>query len=88
VRGILRPVVEARENRNQRLYEAALQMRELIGAGIIDRTSVEELLFMAMELNNYVTEKERGAERAQKTIQSGLDAQRYGYRGNIQSFRP
>jgi hypothetical protein len=78
-RGVLRPVVEARQDRNQTCYRAALQFRELIRDGIITRSAVEELLFMAMELNNYTREKERGAEKARATIQSGLDAERYGY---------
>jgi hypothetical protein len=78
VRGILRPVVEARENRNQSCYWAALQFRELINANIISRTDVEELLFMCMELNGYVEEKVNGAWRASRTIRSGLNARRYG----------
>jgi hypothetical protein len=78
VSGILRPAAEARENRNRELYEAALQFRELIGANIIGRTSVEELLFMAMEINGYVEEKLNGAYRAKGTIKSGLNAKRYG----------
>jgi hypothetical protein len=78
VRGILRPVVEARENRNRTLYEAALQFRELIGAGIIVRDSVEQLLFMCMEINGYVAAKVNGAGRARGTIRSGLNATRYG----------
>jgi hypothetical protein len=79
VRGILKPVAEARQNRNEALYRAALQFRELINAGIIGRADVEELLFMCMEHNNYVRDKERGEERAKATIGSGLDALRYGY---------
>jgi hypothetical protein len=78
VRGILRPVVEARENRNQSCYRAALQFRELINAGIVGRGEVEELLFMAMEANGYVEEKVNGAGRASGTIGSGLNARRYG----------
>jgi hypothetical protein len=78
VRGILRPVVEARENRNQSCYQAALQFRELINANIIGRGSVEGLLFMCMELNGYVEEKVNGAGRARGTIGSGLNARRYG----------
>jgi len=76
--GILRPVAEARENRNWALYYAALQFRELIRDGIIIRTSVEELLFMAMEINGYVEEKLNGEYRAKGTIKSGLNAKRYG----------
>jgi hypothetical protein len=79
VRGVLRPVVEARQDRNHQCYCAALQLRELIRGGIIGRSATEELLFMCMELNGYVSEKERGAEKAQATIQSGLNAERYGY---------
>jgi hypothetical protein len=78
VSGILRPVAEARENRNWACYYGALQFRELIRAGIIIRTSVEELLFMAMEINGYVEEKLNGEYRARATIRSGLNAQRYG----------
>jgi hypothetical protein len=79
VRGIMRPVVEARQDRNHQCYYAALQFRELINEGIVGRSAVEELLFMCMELNGYVAEKERGKERAEATIQSGLNAERYGY---------
>jgi hypothetical protein len=79
VRGILKPVAEARQNRNETCYRAALQFRELINAGIVGRADVEELLFMCMEHNGYVRDKERGAEKARATIKSGLEAQRYGY---------
>jgi hypothetical protein len=72
-RGILRPLVEARDGRNWALYEAALQFRELIAAGIIDRASAEKLLFMASELNGYVAR--RGENFAKRTIKSGLEAQ-------------
>jgi hypothetical protein len=76
VRGILRPLVEARENRNQTLYRAALQFRELIGADIISRAHVEELLYLSAELNGYVAK--RGKKQTEDTIKSGLDAKRYG----------
>jgi hypothetical protein len=79
VRGILKPVAWARQNRNETVYRAALQFRELINVNIISREAAEELLFMCMEHNGYVREKERGAEKARATIKSGLEAQRYGY---------
>jgi hypothetical protein len=72
-RGILRPLVEARDGRNWALYEAALQFRELISAGIIDRAGTEKLLFLASELNGYVAL--RGEYSAKRTIKSGLEAQ-------------
>jgi hypothetical protein len=82
VRGILKPVAQARQNRNETCYRAALQFRELINANIISRVDVEELLFMCMEHNGYVRDKERGAEKARATIKSGLDALRYGYQNS------
>jgi hypothetical protein len=70
VRGILRPLVEARENRNNELYKAALQFRELVELAIIDRANAGQLLFMSAVLNGYVTK--RGAAHAWSTINSGL----------------
>jgi hypothetical protein len=56
VRGILRPLVEARDARNWALYEATLQLRELVEAEIILREDAEELLLLSAELNGYVAE--------------------------------
>jgi hypothetical protein len=75
-RGILRPVVEARESRNWALYYAALQFRELIRDGIITRSAVEELLLMCSEMNGFVAK--RGRKQTEDTIKSGLDAKIYG----------
>jgi hypothetical protein len=72
VRGILRPLVEARDARNWALYEAALQMRELVEAEIIVREDAEELLFLSAELNGYI--QLRGEDFARRTIKSGFEA--------------
>jgi hypothetical protein len=78
-RGILKPVVEARENRNKLLYSAALQFRELIRDGIITRSAVEELLYLTSEINGYVSK--RGRKQTEDTIKSGLEAVHYGREG-------
>jgi hypothetical protein len=78
-RGILKPVVEARENRNKLLYYAALQFRELIRDGIITRSAVEQLLYLTSEINGYVSK--RGRKQTEDTIKSGLEAVRYGRAG-------
>jgi hypothetical protein len=85
-RGMLRDLVEARENRNHQLYQAALQFRELVEPGIIAREAAEELLFMSAELCGYVAK--RGAAPAWATIKSGLDARGYGYRSNTHNPSP
>jgi hypothetical protein len=71
VRGILRPLVEARDGRNYLLYRAASQFRDLIKDEIITRDDAEELLFMAATLNGYVAK--RGEDHAWSSIKSGLD---------------
>jgi hypothetical protein len=76
VRGILRPAVEAREDRNDQLYYAALQFRELILSHIITRDSVEKLLFMTAELSGYL--EKRGKKQTEDTIRSGLNAWSFG----------
>jgi hypothetical protein len=70
VRGILRPLVEARDGRNKALYKAALQFCELIPAGVIARADAEELLFTASVINGYVGKWD--ADHAKRTIESGL----------------
>jgi hypothetical protein len=77
-RGILRPLVSARENRNQQVYSAALQLRELIATCIIPRATAEKLLFLCAELNGYVAK--RGVNHTWSTINSGLNV---GHRGNV-----
>jgi hypothetical protein len=72
VRGVLRRLVRATENRNYELYWAGLQFRELIGANIIGRSDVEKLMFMAAQINGYVSK--RGEKQTRDTIGSGLDA--------------
>jgi hypothetical protein len=74
VRGILRPLVLAREGGNFLLYRAASQFRDLIKAEIITRADAEELLLMAATLNGYV--ENRGKDHAWSSIKSGLDGKR------------
>jgi hypothetical protein len=76
VRGVLRPLVEARESRNYQLYWAALQFRELIGSGVIDRDGAEQLLLLCAMMNGYVAK--RGEDHAWSSIKSGLNAKRFG----------
>jgi hypothetical protein len=72
VRGILRRLVRATENRNYELYWAGLQFRELINENIIGRSDVEKLMFMTAQLNGYV--QKRGEKQTRDTIRSGLEA--------------
>jgi hypothetical protein len=69
--GILRGLVWLRERRNQALFDTAVCLRKaLVESGIIARTSAAQLLFLTSQLNGYVND--HGADRAWKTINSGL----------------
>jgi hypothetical protein len=71
--GVLRPLVRTARGRNRVLFNKAVCLREnFIPGGIITVGAASELLFMCMELNGYVFDKERGDYRARSTIRSGL----------------
>lgn len=75
VRGLLNTLVRKREgeHRNQALNDIAFDFRELIDAGVIDRADVEQLLFIAAEMNGHVAK--RGDAQTRATIRSGLGRQ-------------
>jgi hypothetical protein len=71
--GVLRPLVRTSRGRNKVLFNRAVCFREnFIASGIITVGAAADLLFMCMELNGYVFDKERGDYRARSTIRSGL----------------
>jgi hypothetical protein len=78
VRGLLNTLVQKRpgDHRNQALNDIAFDFRELIGRGIVARDAVEQLLFMAADLNGHV--QKRGVAQTWATIGSGLGPQTPG----------
>jgi hypothetical protein len=70
VRGLLKVLVEKRENRNHALNTIGFAFRELISAGVIDRTAVESLLIDTSTLNGWIAKDGLGAALA--TIRSAL----------------
>ena len=70
VRGLLKVLVEKRENRNHALNTIGFAFRELIAAGVIERSAVESLLFDAATLNGWIAKDGLGAALA--TINSSL----------------
>jgi hypothetical protein len=73
VLGLLNIVVQKSENRNHALNTIGFSFRELISAGVIDRTAAESLLIEAATLNGYIAKDGFGAAIA--TIRSGLGHQ-------------
>jgi hypothetical protein len=57
--------------RNQQLYASSFSLGQLIGAGLLDRHTVEQTLFQAAEACGYVAKDGRTAALA--TIKNGLD---------------
>jgi hypothetical protein len=71
--GVLRPLVRTSRGRNKVCFNRAVCFREnFIACGIITVGAAADLLFICMELNGYVFDKERGDYRARSTIRSGL----------------
>ena len=58
--------------RNQQTNASAFSMGQLVGSGVLDRSTVEARLFSATQANGYVAKD--GASVARATIKSGLDA--------------
>ena len=71
--GILRMLLQKRENRNIALNDAAyLYFRPLVAAGVLSRDAAESLLIDAAMTNGYIAK--RGHRKAIATIRSGLGA--------------
>jgi hypothetical protein len=70
--GILGIAVNRRRRRNEGLFNAAVAMRDLIGAGLVAGDVAEGLLLEAARLNGYVAKD--GEAAALDTIRSGLRA--------------
>jgi hypothetical protein len=73
VLGLLRTLMQKRENRNHALNTIGFAFRELIDAGVITRDAAESLLIDAATLNGYVAKD--GLDDAVKTMRSGLGSQ-------------
>jgi hypothetical protein len=70
VRGLLKVLVEKRENRNHALNTIGFAFRELIATGVIECSAVESLLIDAATLNGWIAKDGLGAALA--TINSSL----------------
>src|ERR1700757_1221524 len=75
-------VAGSRSGRNQQLHASACSLGQLVGAGVLDRSLVEQELLGAAEACGYVAKD--GIAAARSTIKSGLDRGERSPR-NIQS---